>query len=159
MCCGDTQIRALFEEMVGYTLYRKNTMQSCFILTGEGSNGKSTMLNCIKRLLGKSNYTSLEIRELEDTFKPAELYGKLMNCGDDISPKFLENSSVFKKCVTGESFIIQRKYAQPFELECYATQIFSANELPPSKDKSDGFLRRIIIIPFNARFKSTDAGF
>ena len=156
VCNYDPQIRTLFEEMVGYTLYRKNTMQSCFILTGEGSNGKSTILNVIKRLLGKQNYTSLDLRELEDTFKPAELYNKLANIGDDISAKYLENSSVFKKVVTGESFIVQRKYAQPFELECYATQIFCANELPQVHDKSDGFSRRIVIVPFNAKFSKTD---
>lgn len=156
VACNDMQIRALLEEMIGYTLYRKNSMQKCFILTGEGSNGKSTILNCIKTLLGKENYTSLDLRELEETFKPAELYNKLANIGDDISPKYLETSSVFKKVVTGESFMAQRKYAQPFELESYATQIFCANELPPVKDKSDGFNRRIIIIPFDAKFSKTD---
>jgi putative DNA primase/helicase len=56
VCCHDKQIRTLLEEMIGYTLYRKNSMQVCFILTGEGSNGKSTILNCIKKLLGKKNY-------------------------------------------------------------------------------------------------------
>lgn len=159
VCCNDPQIRALLEEMIGYTLYRKNSMQVCFILTGEGSNGKSTILNCIKRILGKENYTSLDLRELEETFKPAELYNKLANIGDDISAKYLENSSVFKKCVTGESFIVQKKYAQPFELESYATQIFCANELPAVKDKSDGFARRIVIIPFNAKFSKHDADY
>lgn len=156
VCCNDPQIRLLLEEMVGYTLYRKNTMQSCFILTGEGSNGKSTILNVIKKLLGRENYTSLDLRELEDTFKPAELYNKLANIGDDISAKFLESSSVFKKVVTGESFVVQRKYAQPFSLECYATQIFCANELPQVKDKSDGFARRLVVIPFNAKFTKQD---
>jgi len=156
VCRGDKQIRALVEEMVGYSLYRKNLMQSCFILTGEGSNGKSTILNCVKKLLGKQNYTSLDLRELEETFKPAELYNKLANIGDDISAKYLENSSVFKKVVTGESFVVQRKYAQPFELESYATQIFCANELPQVHDKSDGFSRRIVIVPFTATFTKDD---
>lgn len=156
VCCNDPQIRALLEEMIGYTLYRANSMQVCFILTGEGSNGKSTILNLIKKLLGKENYTTLELRELEETFKPAELSGKLANLGDDISAKYLDNSSVFKKCVTGNAFIVQRKYADPFELECYATQIFCANELPQVSDKSDGFGRRIVILPFRARFSKAD---
>lgn len=159
VCMNDPQIRALLEEMVGYSLYRKNSMQSCFILTGEGSNGKSTILNILKKLLGKQNYTSLDLRELEDTFKPAELYNKLANIGDDISAKYLENSSVFKKVVTGESFIVQRKYAQPFELESYATQIFCANELPQVHDRSDGFSRRIVIVPFNAKFSKNDSDY
>lgn len=157
--CNDPQIRSLLEEMIGYTLYRKNTMQSAFILTGEGSNGKSTILNVIKKLLGKKNYTSLDMREMEDTFKPAELSGKLANIGDDISAKFLDNSSAFKKVVTGESFLVQKKYAQPFELESYATQIFCANEMPQVSDKSDGFGRRLIMIPFNAKFSKSDPDF
>jgi len=159
VCKHDPQIRSLLEEMIGYTMYRKNSMQVCFILTGEGSNGKSTILNAIKKLIGRENYTSLDLRELEETFKPAELYNKLANIGDDISAKFLESSSVFKKVVTGETFIVQKKYAQPFELECYATQIFCANELPQVKDKSDGFHRRIILVPFNAKFTKDDVGY
>lgn len=157
--CHDKEIRSLIEEMIGYSLYRKNSMQVCFILTGEGSNGKSTILNCIKKLLGKSNYTSLDLRELEDTFKPSELYNKLANIGDDISAKYLDNSSVFKKCVTGESFMVQRKYGTPFELESYATQIFCANEIPQSSDRTEGFSRRIVVVPFKASFKSTDSDY
>lgn len=156
VACGQKDVRMLLEEMIGYSLYRGNTMQSAFILTGEGSNGKSTILNAIKRLLGKGNYVSLDLRELEERFPPAELYNKLANIGDDISAKYLDGSSVFKKAVTGESFQVEKKYGQPFELESYATQIFCANELPPVSDKTDGFMRRIVIVPFNARFKSTD---
>lgn len=159
VCCHDPQIRALLEEMIGYTLYRKNTMQVCFILTGEGSNGKSTILNCIKKLVGKHNYTSLDLQELNDSFKPAELHGKLCCLGDDISSKYLENSSVFKKCVTGESFIVQRKYQNPFEMENYATMIYCSNEVPHVADKSDGFSRRIVFVPFNAKFSKKDADY
>lgn len=159
VACNDPEVRALLEEMIGYSLYRENTMQMAFILTGGGSNGKSTVLNLIKRLLGKQNYTSLDLRELEDTFTPAELYNKLANIGDDISAKYLETSSIFKKVVTGESFMAQKKYGQPFELESYATQIFCANELPPVNDRSDGFSRRITIVPFTAKFSKDDADY
>lgn len=156
LACNDPQVRMLLEEMIGYTLYRKNSIQKAFILTGEGSNGKSTFLNCIKKLLGKGNFTSLDMSELEQTFKPAELYNKLANIGDDISAKYMDDTSKFKKCVTGESFLVERKYGQPFELTSYATQIFCANELPAVKDKSDGFGRRLIIIPFSAKFSKDD---
>lgn len=159
VCCNDNEIRMLLEEMIGYTLYRANSMQSCFILTGEGSNGKSTILNLIKKLIGKQNYTSLDMKQLEETFSPAELYGKLANIGDDISSRYLESSSVFKKVVTGESILVAKKYGQPFELESYATQIFSANQLPNVNDRTDGFSRRIIIVPFGAKFSKHDADY
>ena len=157
--CGDAQIRSLIEEMIGYSLYSANTMQKAFILTGEGSNGKSTMLDVIKKLLGKANYSSLEMHDLEDAYRPAEMYNKLANIGDDISNKYMNNSSIFKKAVTGESFMVAKKYGQPFELESYATQIFCANDLPQVNDKSDGFSRRILIVPFNATFSNDDADF
>lgn len=156
ICCNDKQIRALLEEMIGYTLYRQNSMQVCFMLTGEGSNGKSTLLDVIKALLGKRNYTSIDLKDLEDTFKPAELYGKLANIADDISGKFIGDSAVFKKVVTGNSMLVRRLYGTPFELESYATQIFCANRLPQVDDKSDGFVRRIIIVPLNAKFSPHD---
>lgn len=156
VCCNDKDIRALLEEMIGYSLYRKNTMQQAFILTGGGSNGKSTILNVIKKLLGKQNYTSLDMKDMEDTYRPAEMYNKLANIGDDISPKYLEDSSVFKKAVTGESIAVTRKYGHPFDLESYATQIFCANELPAAKDTTEGFGRRLNIIPFTAKFSSKD---
>jgi putative DNA primase/helicase len=156
ICCGHSDLRMLIEEMIGYTLYRKNTMQSAFILTGEGSNGKSTFLNLIKKLLGKENYTSLELQDLEDQYKPADMHNKLANIGDDISSKYMENSSIFKKVVTGESFVVRKIYQEPFEMSCYATQIFCANTLPQVNDKSDGFTRRLIIVPFNAKFSKSD---
>lgn len=154
--CHDKDLRLLLEEMIGYTLYRANTMQKGFILTGSGANGKSTILNLIKKLLGEENYTAMSIQELEKTFEPAELHNKLANIGDDISAKYLEKSSNFKKAVTGETFLVQQKFGQPFILENYATQIFCANELPPVNDRTDGFARRLIIIPFNAKFTPQD---
>lgn len=159
VACGDNQVRLLLEEMIGYTLYRENNMHMSFILTGGGSNGKSTVLDLLKKLLGKQNYSYLSLQDMEDKFRPAEMYNKLANIGDDISAKYLEDSSVFKKAVSGESVMVAQKYGQQFELESYATQIFCANELPPIKDTTEGFSRRITILPFTARFSKYDADF
>lgn len=159
VACNDPQIRKLLEEMVGYCMYRKNSMQKCFILTGEGKNGKSTIINVIKHLLGKDNFVSLEPREMEQTYKPAGLHNKLANFGDDISNKYIDNASVFKSLVTGGTIQVERKYGQPFDMESYATQVFCANEMPRFNDTSDGFSRRLIMIPFNATFSSSDADY
>jgi putative DNA primase/helicase len=156
VCCGDKEIRLLLEEMIGYTLYRENSMQVCFILTGNGSNGKSTLMDLIKYFLGVRNYTALDMRELEERFKKAHLLGKLANIGDDIDNKFLSSDSTFKKTVSGETVMAEKKGKDEFMLDSYATHIFGANELPMVKDKSDGFSRRIIIVPFDAKFSPTD---
>lgn len=68
-----------------YCLYRRNELGKAFILIGDKSNGKSTFLHVVKNMLGDKNIASLDLKELGDRFKTAELFGKLANIGDDIS--------------------------------------------------------------------------
>lgn len=156
ICCNDKQLRMLIEEMIGYTLFRRNELGKCFILTGSGANGKSTLLDVIKRLIGKENISSVALNELNDRFKTFQLEGKLANIGDDISNGYIEDNSTFKKLVTGETVNVERKGKDPFDFENYSKLIFSANEIPRINDLSDGLKRRIIFIPFNAKFSKSD---
>lgn len=157
--CGDAEMRLLLEEMVGYTLLRRNELGKAFILTGGGSNGKSTFFECIIRLLGKENISSVSLEELGHRFKTYQLEGKLANIGDDISNKYIEDNSTFKKLATGEAVNVERKGRDAYDMHNYAKLIFSANELPRINDYSEGLKRRIIFIPFKAKFKRTDKDF
>lgn len=150
--CNNADLRALIEEMIGYILLNRNELGKCFILTGDGSNGKSTVLNCIKDMIGRDNISSLGLNELNQRFKTAELYGKLLNIGDDIGNGYIEDNSVFKKLVTGESVTVERKGSDPFDFENYSKLIFACNDMPRINDTSTGLKRRLIIIPFMARF-------
>jgi putative DNA primase/helicase len=154
--CKDKKLRALLEECIGYCLFRRNELGKCIILTGEGKNGKSTFLDMIKYFLGKENYSSLGLEEINQRFKPAQLEGKLANIGDDISNKYVDDNATFKKLVTGETINVERKGKDPFDFENYSKLIFSANEIPRINDKSNGLKRRLLIIPFNAKFSKAD---
>jgi len=154
--CKDISLRLLLEEMIGYTLYRKKSFGKTFFLTAGGENGKSTFLDMIKTMLGRENIATLEPADFEKRFVNAQLFGKLANIGDDISSNYRENSSIFKKLVTGESIMVENKGETPFMLDNYATLIFCTNEMPRINDQSHGFMRRLIIIPFNARFSAAD---
>lgn len=154
--CNDRKLRALLEECIGYCLFRRNEVGKCFILTGEGKNGKSTFLDMIKFFLGKENYSSLGLEELNQRFKSAQLEGKLANIGDDISNKYIDDNATFKKLVTGETINVERKGKDPFDFENYSKLIFSANEIPRINDKSNGLKRRLLLIPFNATFSKKD---
>lgn len=159
ICCHDKELRQLLEEMIGYLLLRRNELGKSFILTGSGSNGKSTLLDMIKHFLGPDNYSSLALEELGHRFKTAELFGKLANIGDDIDSEYIHSNAVFKKLVTGETVNVERKGRDPFEFNNYAKLIFSANEMPRINDRTDGLMRRLIIIPFNAKFSVDDEDF
>ncbi|MDO6448103.1 DNA primase family protein [Oceanobacillus profundus] len=159
LAINDKKIRAILEEILGYILFRRNEFAATFILTGDGSNGKSSYLKIIRKLVGPENTASLDLRELDQRFKTAELFGKLVNIGDDISKGYIKESSVFKKLSTGETLNVERKGMDPFDMTSYAKLIFSANEMPRINDYSDGLGRRLQIVPFKAKFSPNDADY
>ena len=152
----NTQIFDLLCECVGYCFYRRNELGKAFLFTGGGSNGKSTFIDMVKTLLSDKNISSLDLSELGDRFKTAELYGKLANLGDDIGDEFVRNTSYFKKLVTGDRLTAERKGQDPFQFSNYSKFLFSANNIPRMSDKTGAVLRRLIIIPFEARFTKND---
>lgn len=153
---NDKTIRSILEEILGYILFRRNEFAATFILTGNGSNGKSSYLKIIRQLVGEENASSLDLNELDQRFKTAELFGKLANIGDDIGKGYIKESSVFKKLSTGETLNVERKGKDPIDFTNYAKLIFSANEMPRINDFTDGLGRRLQIVPFKAKFTPED---
>lgn len=157
IACNDPDVRALLEECIGYCFFRRNELRKAFILTGGKRGGKSTYLDCIKAILGESNVSSLDLKEVGDRFSTAMMFGKLANIGDDIGDDFLMGSQVamFKKVVAGNRIKAERKGQDPFDFDPYVKLLFSANEIPRMRDRGNAVLDRLIIIPFNAVFDKT----
>ena len=155
--CHDQEIRSILEECVGYCFYRKNHLQKSFILTGEGANGKSTFLDMLKALLTLKNYSALDLCELDDKFSTIMMSGKLANIGDDISGDFLQGKtlSIFRKVVTGNDIKAENKGVDAYTIKPTAKLFFSANNIPRMASKGIyAVKRRLVIIPFNAKFES-----
>lgn len=155
---GDPVVRANLEEIVGLCFYRSNEIGQCPVLLGSGSNGKSTFIAALRNVLGKDNVSSLDLNVIGKPFQTGRLLGKLANLGDDISNEFLKGDLIatFKKIVTGEWVYTDVKNAEGFEFKPYCTLVFSANEMPSLGDSSEGMMRRLFPIPFDATFKRTD---
>ena len=158
IACNDKKIYDLLFEIIGYCLFRRNELGKFFILTGSGSNGKSTYLDIIRTALGLLNISSLDMSELNERFKTAEISGKLANIGDDISDGYINDTSIVKKLVTGEALTVERKGTDPFMFENYSKLLFSANSIPRLGKGSDtkALNRRMMIVPFNATFSKDD---
>ncbi len=158
IACQDKQVRALFEEYIGYNFYRRNELGKAFIFTGDKSNGKSTFLDVMNVLLGYDNTSALDISELSAKFSTAMMFGKLANIGDDIGDEFLSGNAVaiFKKIVTGNRIKAENKGETPFNFNPYTKLTFSANEIPKMRDKTGAVIRRLVIIPCDAKFTKDD---
>lgn len=156
---GDQEVIDLTYEIMGTCLTTDVKQKIACILYGEGSNGKSTLLDMIGALLGEKNISSISLQDLSHRFRGSAIVDKLANLGDDISGEHISDTSVFKKLVTGNSVQLEHKGEDSFDYKNYATLIFSSNRLPYVADKSNGFQRRIAIIPFTKEFKKTDVDY
>lgn len=159
VCESDQEVIDLMYEMIGYALIPTSHYQKSFILYGDGSNGKSTLLDMMIALIGDKNVSSLSFKEINHNFKLAEITDKLANIGDDISDEYITDSSIFKKLVTGEEITVEKKHEQPYKMRNTATIIFATNNLPNMQDKSSGMVRRLCVVPFNAVITREDPDF
>lgn len=159
--CNNKEIRANLEETVGYCLFRRNELGKAVILTGEGSNGKSTYLRMVQTMLGDDNTSSLDLRKISDRFSTVMLYQKLANIGDDISGEYIPDTADFRKVVTGDKIAAEQKGQPKFDFKPYCKLIFSSNNIPRLGKGNDfsAVKRRLIIIPFNAKFSKDDPDF
>lgn len=156
---GDRDVINLFEEMIGAILLKHSKYQKAFLFTGKGSNGKSTVLDLLKTFLGLDNYATLSLEEVTGRFNKILLEHKLANIGDDIDNVVIKDTGTLKKMTAGNAITVEDKGQKAYSAELYATHIYSANEIPRSFDKTDGFYRRWLIIPFDAKFTAEDPDF
>ncbi len=156
----DEEKAQLLLEYIGYCLSNDECwVQKTLILEGEGSNGKSTFLDFVKSLVGPGNYSSVLMKDLEQEEKRSMLDGVLFNIGEETPGKALADSSVFKALVTGGELTARKLYKDSYEFKNKAKLIFSCNEVPSSHDSSKGYLRRFVIVPFNAEFTPGGANY
>jgi putative DNA primase/helicase len=145
--------KQLLYEMIGYSLLKKPVLSKAFVCYGDGCTGKSTFLKLIDILVQDRNTASLSLADLNKEFYAAGLYGKLVNNGDDIDFKGLASTSMFKKLVTGEKTVFNRKYKEPITFANFATLIFTTNKLPSFGDRTDGLYRRLILVEMNHKIE------
>lgn len=165
IACNDEDIRAILEESIGYAFYRRNELSKSFILTGEGANGKSTFLDIVKDILGPRNISALGLEELGERFSISYMNGKLANIGDDIADDFLQGKELanFKKIVSGnliKAEVKNKVVSDEDNIKPTVKIFFSANVMPRTKSKGfQALLRRLVKIPFNAKFSKDDPDF
>lgn len=147
----------IIQEMFGYCLLNTMQYEKSFLLYGEGSNGKGTLISVMQRFFGEQNASNVALQTLSDNrFAAASLFGKMVNLHSDIPNRLIEDSSLFKELTSGDRIQAEEKHKAPFSFNNRAKLIFSANELPSSRDNSEGFHRRWVIVPFPNKFNDRE---
>lgn len=152
---NDKDLMNVAIEIMGMSLLpNPHDFKKQVILLGDGSNGKSIFMNIIKALHG-DKIAAIPMKEIEEKFVNSALVGYSVNIDDDASGMRLEDTQNLKKLATGGVVKIEYKGDKNY---CFATLpillIFGLNKLPSTNDRSHGFYRRYLILPFNQKFIS-----
>ena len=105
-------------------------LQTAFMLTGSGSNGKSTLLEIIEHLIGTTNICRTPFPEYgQHQFAKGNLVGKSVALDDDIDLHAPLNSAM-KPLITQKIQQCEQKYKQAFDFKQTATFIGAINGQP-----------------------------
>ncbi len=115
------------------------------LLIGGGSNGKSTLLKMIHKLLGKNNISGVTRQMMADRSPTIhELNGKLLNLVYDADRTYLKDSSVEKTLVVGEPQPARMLYSSDLTIvQSNCLFVEGLNSEPKAADKSFALQRRI----------------
>lgn len=158
---GDSNLQQVLLEFMGYALSDDTCwLQKALVLTGDGSNAKSTFINVLRKLAGDGNYSSASMLDLRNSeYTRQQLDGKLFNVAEETPTSAMAETGLFKDLISGGELYVRQIFRGGYNMKNKAKFIFSCNTLPESSDTTSGFYRRLIIVPFNAVFSSRDADF
>ena len=128
-------------------------VQQCFIYKGEGSNGKSSLFDIQTALLYDKDKSvcGIGLGKFGDEFIMAMAEGRRVNIVRDDTVEGKMNG-VFKSAVCGEEITVNKKNKDHVQMKFNMAWFYGLNRMPVTNDKSYGFFRRPIFIPFNVRF-------
>lgn len=158
---GDKDLCTLLTEFIGYILSGDECWaQKALVMTGEGKNGKSTMLDLIKYVMGgATNYSVLSLAKLSQDYSLQTLDGKLANISEEQPTSTLVDSANFKALVAGGEVEVRAIYKPPYTMRGRAKFIFACNQLPDTTDTTFAFYRRLILVPFDRTFEEGSLDF
>lgn len=148
----------LIQQLLGYVLLREIKIQKAFIFLGNGSNGKSILAEIITELLGKENVSTTPLSKLNGTFAMQNIHGKLANISTENEVMTTFNTQEFKALTSGDMVEVEKKYKDAYSVNNYTKIIIVLNKMMDSDDMSDGYYRRLQIIPFNKTYHELKQG-
>lgn len=108
-------------------------------------------------LVGKENVSGVPLTDLESNFERARLFNKLVNIASETEVGRKGMNSQHFKAIVGEDIITAAyKGVDSFEFRAFCKLVSSCNKLPKTNDSSEGYFRRLDLLPFTRHFSDED---
>ena len=149
---SDSDMINFIQQCFGYSLTAWTKYELSFWLQGGGANGKSTLIHILSAMSGTAA-RALNLGMLErDPYQLALLPGiRVVTCTE--SPVGLKVAdAVVKSLISGDTIPARLPYGKPFQLQPQCKLWWAMNNFPRVADTSEGFWRKVKVIPFRASF-------
>jgi len=155
----DGEVRAYIQRFFGYCLTALTTEQMFCIFFGEGSNGKSTLVDIVAHLMG-DYATSVPVMSLvnENNRKGSEATPDLIRLP---AARFVRSAepkeglpldeSLIKDLTGGEPINVRRLNHEFIEVYPRFKLAISCNRKPVIRGNDDGIWRRVSLVPFEVQ--------
>jgi len=141
-------------EFFGYILIPDYSIPVVLILLGEGSNGKTQLIRLLGLFIGRGNYVSVSLQDIENSpFAVASLQGKLLNMQGDLSSRWLSGVGMLKQLSGQDPLTANRKYRDPLQFDNFARLVFASNRPPKIEEDTLAVWRRILPIDLPNTFQ------
>lgn len=155
---GDQELVSFLQRAIGYTLTGDTSEQVIFILHGKGANGKSTLLETLRAMLGEDYTVQIRAESLMvkqgDTIPNdiARLKGaRLVNARETEEGKRLAEALV-KEMTGGDTMTARFMRGEFFDFKPEFKLFLAANHKPTIRGTDLAIWRRIRLIPFDVTF-------
>lgn len=153
----DSQV--FLQRWAGYCLSGDTGAQAIALFHGMGANGKSTLVNVWRGIMGPYCQTLPVATLLEDqrttgdqaTPSLARLPGARLVLASEPPKGRKLNTAIIKQLTGGEPFAARELRKGFFEFTPELKLILSFNELPPVPSQDDGTWRRILLVPWQVQ--------
>lgn len=149
---GDPRASELLQFIPGYALMQDCRYEKIFVLSGNGSNGKSKYLEILRQLFGFENVSHLQPRALLDKFKLIYFRESVLNIAGEIRSDLRDVEELMKSIASGEPQMACYKSKDYVTFVPRTKMIFATNNQLASGDTSDGLTRRLVMVDFKVSF-------
>lgn len=149
---GDPRTAELLQLIPGYVFEPTNKYEKIFVLSGNGSNGKSKYLEILRQLFGSANVSHLQPRALLDKFRLIQFRESIVNIAGEIRSDLRDVEELMKSIASGEPQTACYKSKDFVTFVPRTKLVFATNSQLSSGDTSEGLTRRLIMVDFKVSF-------
>ena len=142
----------IVQELFGYSLSTSVKFEKIFIFYGEGSSGKSVLVDTLKTLIGRLNVSTVPMGLLDKSFLRASIKDKLLNFSTEEGSSIIKDTSWIKAISSGDPIEAQFKMRDSFNFDPFCKLVYAMNDLPQIENFDKALSRRFMIIPFRNIF-------